>query len=449
MKFRYPIVTAALGASVLAHHAAAQARPKFTTLYNFTGGSDGAWPGGALVAGQNGALYGTAQGGGSNPTVQCNPFGGPPGCGTVFQLTPGEEGAPWTLAVIHSFAGYPGDGGAPEGGLTTNETGAFYGTTMVGGDVSCPGIFGGCGAVLELTPPAEPGAPWTETVIHNMTDWGYHPETSLAAGRDGVLYGTGAAGTGGWLLFGLEPPPSPGGAWTFKVLVYLLPDAPAGLAVSRQASDNAVIYGAGAGFDGAAGSVFEAARMAPGERWTVGNLYSFTGQNGDGTFPVAALIVTASGALYGTTNHGGYDNPLCTALPIGWTGCGTVFELVPSPGGAWTESVLYSFTGQNGDGALPMAGLVEGQDGALYGTTAAGGSGPCFFNSLQGCGTVFKLTPPAVTGGAWTEAVLHSFVGTDGAQPSSTLLLEKNCVLYGTAYNAGAVGYGTVFELTP
>lgn len=445
MGFRHLFLMATLGASLLAPNGAAQAQPKLTTLYSFTGGSDGAWPGGALVIDQNGVLYGTAQGGGSNPTVQCNPFGGPNGCGTVFQLTPAAGSGPWTFAVIHSFAGYPGDGGAPEGGLT-NQTGAFYGTTAVGGDVTCTGTFGGCGAVFELTPPAEPGATWTETVIHNMTDsGGSYPGTGLVAGHDGVLYGAGSDGEG-FLLFGLEPPPSPGGAWTFKVLVYLLPDAPAGLAVSRQASDSTVLYGAGAGFDGAPGSVFEAARVAPGERWTVGNLYSFTGQNGDGAYPVAALIMTSSGALYGTTTQGGYDNPLCT--DVGLVGCGTVFELAMSPGGVWTETVLYSFTGQNGDGALPMAGLVEGKDGALYGTTAAGGSGPCFFNSLPGCGTVFKLTPPAAPGDAWTEAVIHSFIVTDGGHPSSTLL-EKNGALYGTTTLGGASGWGTVFELTP
>lgn len=68
-------------------------------------------------------------------------------------------------------------------------------------------------------------------------------------------------------------------------------------------------------------------------------------------------------------------------------GCGIVFELTPpsSPGGAWTERVLHAFSGQNGDGAIPEAGLVLSSTGILYGTTTAGGT--------AGRGTVFAVEP--------------------------------------------------------
>ncbi|HYU13540.1 MAG TPA: choice-of-anchor tandem repeat GloVer-containing protein, partial [Stellaceae bacterium] len=95
---------------------------------------------------------------------------------------------------------------------------------------------------------------------------------------------------------------------------------------------------------------------------TLTTLYSFTGTGGDGAFPVAGLISDASGALYGTTWYGG------------GAGVGTVFKLTPpaAPGGGWTETVLYSFTGTGGDGEHPYAGLISDAPGALYGTTLYG-----------------------------------------------------------------------------
>ena len=85
---------------------------------------------------------------------------------------------------------------------------------------------------------------------------------------------------------------------------------------------------------------------------------------------------------------------------------GTVFKLTPPAKGqtTWTETVLYRFCSQPGgsDGANPSAGLIADKEGALYGTTACR-------RELAGCGTVFKLTPPAKGQTAWTETVLYSF----------------------------------------
>jgi uncharacterized repeat protein (TIGR03803 family) len=84
---------------------------------------------------------------------------------------------------------------------------------------------------------------------------------------------------------------------------------------------------------------------------------------------------------------------------------GTVFKLTPPSvkGGPWTETVLYKFCSKTAclDGAAPQANLIMGEQGALFGTTVTGGS--------RNQGTVFKLTPPIVTGGPWTETVLYSF----------------------------------------
>lgn len=187
--------------------------------------------------------------------------------------------------------------------------------------------------------------------------------------------------------------------------------------------------------------------------WTETTIHTFGSVSGDGGGPQAALTIAPGGALYGTTFFGGSGTPCL--FPGG--GCGTVFQLTPpaAPGGTWTEAVLYSFEGLNGDGAYPSANLVLGINGVLYGTTQYGGSAtsgsPCTFYGVSGCGTVFELTPPAVPGGAWTEKVLHSFTGQhgDGAIPIAGLALGPSGVLYGTTSRGGAAGLGTVFAIKP
>jgi len=159
-------------------------------------------------------------------------------------------------------------------------------------------------------------------------------------------------------------------------------------------------------------------------------LHSFSGSPGDGATPWATLAIDANGALYGTTRQGGAF------------GKGTVFELAPpATGGAWSETILHSFSGQNGDGADPIAGLVLGGGGELYGATSGGGS--------FGKGAVFQLTPPAAAGAAWTETVLHSFDGTDGANPQTGVILTPDGTLYVAAQSGGSANFGTVFALTP
>jgi hypothetical protein len=100
------------------------------------------------------------------------------------------------------------------------------------------------------------------------------------------------------------------------------------------------------------------------------------------------VIVGPGGVLYGTTPYGGSStsDSTCPASYCVLGGCGTVFKLTPptAPGGTWTETILHSFSGQNGDGATPLAGLTLSAAGVLYGTTAGGGAG---------AGTVFAVKP--------------------------------------------------------
>jgi uncharacterized repeat protein (TIGR03803 family) len=180
--------------------------------------------------------------------------------------------------------------------------------------------------------------------------------------------------------------------------------------------------------------VFKLTRpVPPATQWTDTVLYSFCRlpSCGDGDQPVAGLVFDSSGALYGTTFHGGT------------TGYGTVFKLTPpaAPATQWTETVLHSFG--TSQGAFSRGGVSFGSKGALYGTTEYGGT--------SGDGTVFKLTPPVAPATEWTETVLHSF-GTssgDGEYPYEGVIFDSKGTLYSTAYNGGTSGTGTVFKLTP
>jgi uncharacterized repeat protein (TIGR03803 family) len=120
----------------------------------------------------------------------------------------------------------------------------------------------------------------------------------------------------------------------------------------------------------------------------------------------------------------------------GSAGLGLVFKLTPH-GSGYRESVLYSFTG-GVDGAKP-SGLAAGKDGSFYGVTVIGGS--------TNQGTVFRLKPDK---SGYSESVLYSFLGgLDGSQPVGTPVLGKDGSVYGVTQFGGAGGWGLVFKLTP
>jgi uncharacterized repeat protein (TIGR03803 family) len=158
-------------------------------------------------------------------------------------------------------------------------------------------------------------------------------------------------------------------------------------------------------------------------------LYTFTG-GVDGSQPYqAGVIFDPAGNLYGVTQYGGAY------------GQGTVFQLTPSTNGAWTETVLHSFTGGT-DGLQPQGGLAIDGAGNLYGTTSWGG------DPNAGCGTVFKLSP---SDNGWTFNVLHAFTnGQDGCSPQGgNLRVLAGGSIYGTTAGGGAGSQGTVFALYP
>jgi uncharacterized repeat protein (TIGR03803 family) len=177
------------------------------------------------------------------------------------------------------------------------------------------------------------------------------------------------------------------------------------------------------------GTVF---KVSPQGKETV--LHSFTGTGGDGANPVAPLVRDAAGNLYGTTEYGGLFGYAC-----GPNGCGTVFKIDPSG----KETVLYRFTGVNGDGMNPEQGLARDSAGNLYGATFQGGT----YSDGNTFGTVFRIDA------AGKETVLHSFNPfappyTDGGFPlGGSLIRDSAGNLYGTTYIGGLASVGTVYKL--
>jgi uncharacterized repeat protein (TIGR03803 family) len=323
----------------------------YTNLYSFVGPpSDGYQPTAGLVQGSDGNFYGTTYEGGTS--TNCDGVG----CGTFFRISlSGSE------TNLHSFDGSPTDGFGPTVGLVQGSDGNFYGTTYEGGSGSCTI---GCGTVFRISPSG------TETTLHSFasspTD-GELPTAGLVQGSDGNFYGTTEAG--GTNNYGTVFRISSSGSYTTLYSFVGYPNdgvAPRGLV---QGSDGNFYGTTDAGGTNDDGTVF---RISPSGTET--NLHSFVGSPADGANPYAALVQGSDGNFYDTTYNGGTYS------------VGTVFRI--SPSGSYTS--LYSFGSYPGDGGDP-AGLVQGSDGNLYGTTEHGGTST---NCYEGCGTVFKLTVP-------------------------------------------------------
>ena len=422
-----------------------------TALYSFTGGADGAYPGGGVILDSAGNLYGTtccaggpAWGGtvfmvdpaGNETTLYtfncaadgCNPnagltrdsagnlygttaYGGAPGAGNVFKLdTSGNE------TSLYSFTGGP-DGGYPASGVILDRAGNLYGTTANGGNTSASncGYYGpGCGVVYRVSPAGD------ESVLYTFTGGtdGNFPNAGLARDSAGDLYGTtvngGAAGNG----------------VVFKVDTSLTESVLYGFPAGRSVGDGVQPHGMvrdsagnlyGADSWGGSSNLGILFKLDTNRRLTV--LHTFTG-GADGGNP-ASLALDAAGNLYGTSGGGA-------------AGKGVLFK--SDTNGNLT--VLHSFTG-GADGGNPNSPVVLDSAGNIYGTTSAGGNtAACPPN---GCGVVYKMDP------AGNETIIYSFVGGtgDGSGPSNAALFrDSDGTLYGTTgCCGGAGGLGTVFKI--
>jgi hypothetical protein len=344
---------------------------------------------------------------------------------------------------------------------------------------------------------AQSNGPWPycKTILHSFAGApsdGAGPSSRLIVDRNGALYGT--TPTGGSMNQGavfMLTPPAPGQTqWTETVLYSFQGgrdgNAPANLIFDAQGA----LYGTTAGESGSAGTVFKLTPPGTGQtQWTETVVYR--------AYYPSGLAFDAHGALYVTTSNGGP-----------W-GQGAVFKLTPPASGQtqWIETELYDFQGGR-DGIDPQGGLIFDAQGALYGTTAAGGTwgngavfkltppgaglthwaktdlyspGPGTGNNLSGgvildtqgavygaifgftgdafetgdyFGMVFKLTPPVPPARQWTSTTIYRFHGNDGWNPVGGLIVDTQGALYGTTHRGGQFacgnsGCGVAFKLAP
>jgi uncharacterized repeat protein (TIGR03803 family) len=304
-----------------------------TVLYNFSGGADGAFPFSALVRDKGGNLYGTtSQGGSAN-------------AGVVFKVDPTG-----TETVLHNFTGGT-DGIIPTGGLLRDKAGNLYGTTSQGGSSND-------GVLFKINPRGK------ETILHTFTgsakDGKYPTYTGLLMDAQGTLYGvTEEGGTaGGGILYKL----SKSGKLT------ILHSFTGGTTDGCNVLGIPFMDNAGNFY----GTTSSCGTSSLGTVWKVNKngqervLHSFAGGSSDGEYPLAGVIMDASGNLYGNTETGGASN------------IGTVYKV--SKSGKFT--LVHSFDGT--DGKYPYGSFVQNAKGTLFGTAQNGGT--------IGYGTVWKIT---------------------------------------------------------
>ena len=391
---------------------------------------DGNSPGTATITfDAQGNIYGTTRAGGG---LLSN--------GLVYKLTPPPGGSgPWTESVLYTFCSLTDctDGGNPYGGVIFDAHGNLYGTTTYGGGSRKEG------AVFELSPPVGGNGPWTETILYDFCPQpgcpdGSDPMSGLIFDNQGNLYGTtNQGGNGSGVVYKLSP--AGGGSWNYSIIYNFC--TVSGCADGRNPYTGSLVfdsagnlYGTGQ-FGGAhgAGVVYE---LSPsGGSWTEQVLYSFCPQSGcpDGEQPLSSVVFDAQGNLYSTASGGGAQ------------GNGTVFELTPAGGGTWTESVLFDFCPACASGGIPDSGLTFDTHGNLYGTTAQGGS------PLSNAGLVFELSPSGgghwTQTVLWDFCSTQGC--TDGISPQSNLVFDSLGNLYGTTVRGGFANGGVVYELSP
>ena len=330
------------------------------------------------------------------------------------------------VSTVFSFH-YSRTGGFPAGGVVQDSNGNLYGTASAGGGGADDGV------VFELSPPSVKGRPWVETVLYRFSGGadGSTPSANLTLDRaTGILYGTAQYVSGNLtgVVFQLTPPSAPGGTWGFSV-IHGFNGGDGGVPQGELIlTPTGALFGT-ASLGGAhdAGVSFRLQPpIAQSAIWTYTVLHNFNPST-DGGNPVGPIAADAKGNIYGlTTSDGAY-------------GDGTVYELSPGTqkGQAWQFQTLHQFSGP--DGSQSFTGLVRrSSDGSLFGGTIFGGS--------TNLGVVFQLIPPESASGSWIEQTIYTFTGhTDGCNPASVYVTARGSI-YGTTSGLNC-STGTLFQL--
>ena len=382
----------------------------FTLIYSFTDGSDGAYPNGSLtLAGTT--LYGvTTQGG----NLSCG-FGGS-GCGTVFSIGTGSS-TPTTLYALNGGS----EGKNPAGSLTLAGT-TLYGIMTFGGDLSCNN-GDGCGTIFAVnTAGTATSTLYTFTSANGIS--APNGDLSLAGN---ALYGTSAFNANGDAGFGTIFAVNTNGTASSTKLYTFTGGSDGGSPKGSLALAGNTLFGTAT--DGGsynAGTIFS---------FNAGTLnfspiHQFAQGAEGGNYPHGDLTLSPSGTkLYGMAYGGGnYDFGAIFAMNTD----GTDFTM------------LHSFKGNNGDGGSPEGSLTLAGN-TLYGMTSTDGSGSV------GAGTIFSMNTDGTD-----FTTLYTFTGgSDGGNPMGSLTLSPSgTILYGMTSTGGdpdcnsGSGCGTIFSFT-
>ena len=352
---------------------------KFITLNTFTQSSQGTTPEGGIVQARDGNFYGTTNKGGAN------------GDGTLYQMVPSTG----KLNVLSAFTN--GDpGGNPVGALTEGFDGLLYGVAEYGGTDNY-------GTIFRATPPTGPATTFA-TVTGGLA--GFYPQSDLIQATDGNFYGT--TEQGGTDNVGTFFQVTPAGVYTVLYSFTGGTDGSRPLRGVVQGTDGYFYGVCNEGGTYAGGAIYRI--VVSGTTAALTSLYNFVPLVDDGSNPLGNLTQASDGNFYGTAAAGGEN------------GDGIIYRITPS--GAYT--LLYSFAGGT-DGLAPVAGLTQGTDGRLYGTTAGENGSD---------GTIF-----AINAGLAAPAPLPTLFLTTGANVGDTVLIKGNHFVGTTAvtFNGGGV----------
>jgi uncharacterized repeat protein (TIGR03803 family) len=325
-----------------------------------------------------------------------------------------------TEKVLWNFGGGSDGSGPWSDYFISDAKGNLYAATAAGGTYSA-------GTVFMLSPAGK------ETVLYEFTGAngdGNGPHGRLAFDANGNIYGTTQGGGANATGTVYELSPKKGGGWKEKVIYTFSATGADGTAPSAGmtiAADGTMYSTTPDGGAFGAGTVFSLKKTSTG--WHQQVIQNLNGSS-NGGYPYEGLMMDAAGNLYGAAPTGGAS------------GQGVIYRLSHTKKG-WVDTVLHSFTGQNGDGGgLYWIDLISDKSGNIYGATSFGGT--------NGTGTVWELVY-SETKKSYSESILYEFgagVSGDGNNPYGGLTMDSKGNLYGTTLYGGPSNIGTFYKLT-